>query len=86
MLNGCTSARKDVPAQIKYIGVPLGPLPQNLNRSYADPGVKEGEPLRSALANNRQWAKQCHVQHEDFKVYYNKLRAAQPALSVKPNG
>jgi hypothetical protein len=77
-LNGCTRAKQDNVPQIKYIGVPVGPLPQNLARDYRDPGVKEGQSLRDALAANRKWGKTLHAQHGDFVAYYNKVRAAQP--------
>lgn len=68
---------------IKYESAAIPKLPQNLAKTQADPGVREGKSCYVELARNRTWGKKQSFQLTDFQSFYKKLYDAQPKGKVK---
>lgn len=79
MLTGCADKREPLPL-IQYTGKPIPALPLNLARTIPDPGVIAGQPDLINLEANRNWGKQCAVQHSETVNWFRKIRATSQSL------
>ena len=70
-LAGCETSSEAVRADY------LPPMPADLQRQCADPGVQIGRDARAVIARHRQSLAECRNRHRDTVQFYKQVRGAR---------
>ncbi|WP_157967649.1 Rz1-like lysis system protein LysC [Cohaesibacter intestini] len=70
-LAGCKSSGELVAA------AQLPPMPADLQRQCADPGVQTGRDARAVIARHRQSLAECRNRHRDTVQFYKQVRGVR---------